>query len=204
MVKLFLDGFLLLEHHRAILLKLVIECRFLALKFHKLLKLQLLVGIYLDLMLFNEPVKLGLDLLGYLRLVRLLLKRISFLGNTGLFCIVELLYVTFQVGVCVVKFIGLRPHQMLQSLQVPIGLIARLPIRLVNVLGVFLVDPPSFDFFLAQVAFVLFRPLLPLGTAAAANLLACSAALNGAAPGLARITVFSALLFQPALVRAAA
>ena len=103
MVELLLDGLLLLEHHSPILLKLVIELGLLALKFHKLLELKLLVGIDLDLMLVYECIKLGLNLLGYLRLVRFLLERVGFFRNTGLLSFVELLDVALQVGVRVVK-----------------------------------------------------------------------------------------------------
>ena len=102
-VELFLDGLLFLEHHSPILLKLVIELGLLALKFHKLLELKLLVGIDFDLMLVYERIKLGLDLFGYLRLMRFLLERVGFLRNTGLFSFVELLDVALQVGVRVVK-----------------------------------------------------------------------------------------------------
>ena len=67
------------------------------------MELKLLVGIDFDLMLVYERIKLGLDLFGYLRLMRFLLERVGFLRNTGLFSFVELLDVALQVGVRVVK-----------------------------------------------------------------------------------------------------
>ena len=201
MVELLLDGLLLLEHHSPILLKLVIELGLLALKFHKLLELKLLVGIDLDLMLVYECIKLGLNLLGYLRLVRFLLERVGFFRNTGLLSFVELLDVALQVGVRVVKSRGLLPHLMLQPRQVLIGLLARQPIHLVDVVDVSLVDLPSLELQLTQISLVLLRLLLvPLTTVVT---FLAGAALDGAAPRLALCAVFPVAL-QPALVGAAA
>ena len=67
---------------------------------------------------------------------------------------------------------------MLQSRQVLIGLLARQPIHLVDVVDVSLVDLPSFELFIAQVVLVLL--CFPLSTVV--TFLACSAALDGATP----------------------
>ena len=67
---------------------------------------------------------------------------------------------------------------MLQSRQVLIGLLARQPIHLVDVVDVSLVDLPSFELFIAQVVLVLLCFLLSM----VVTFLACSAALDGATP----------------------
>ena len=61
------------------------------------MEVKLFIPIYLNLMSLDQDIELGLHFRSYLGLLRVLLERVSFLGQSGFFRLLELLNVTSQI-----------------------------------------------------------------------------------------------------------